>query len=55
MLIWQRQCRLPRLCNVYTLGMNYYYTPVCKYVNSVAHNESHFVTVRVFRLKIFCN
>ena len=26
MLIWQRQCRLPRLCYVYTRGMNYYMT-----------------------------
>ena len=24
MLIWQRQCRLPRLCYAYTRGMNYY-------------------------------
>ena len=30
MLIWQRQCRLLRLCYVYTRGMKYYYTPVCK-------------------------
>ena len=52
MLIWQRQCRLPRLCSVYTRGMNYY-IHVLRYVNRVAHNKSHRVTVRVFGLKTF--
>ena len=54
MLIWQRQCRLPRLCYVYTRGMNYYIN-VPRYVNRVARNKSHRVTVRVFGLKLFCN
>ena len=54
MLIWQRQCRLPRLCYVYTRGMNYY-IHVPRYVNRVARNKSHRVTVRVFGLKLFCN
>ena len=49
MLIWQRQCRLPRLCYVYTRGMNYY-IHVPRYVNRVARNKSHRVTVRVFGL-----
>ena len=54
MLIWQRQCRLPRLCYVYTRGMNYY-IHVPRYVNRVARNKSHRVTVRFFGLKLFCN
>ena len=49
MLIWQRQCRLPRLCYVYTRGMNYY-KHVPRYDNRVARNESHRVTVQVFGL-----
>ena len=54
MLIWQRHCRLPRLCYVYTRDMNYY-IHVPRYVNRVARNKSHRVTVRVFGLKLFCN
>ena len=54
MLIWQRQCRLPRLCYVYTRGINYY-IHVLRYKNRVARNKSHRVTVRVFGLKLFCN
>ena len=52
MLIWQRQCRLPRLCYVHTRGMNYY-IHVPRYVNRVARNKSHRVTVRVFGAKTF--
>ena len=48
MLIWQRQCRLPRLCYIYTLGMNYYIHTCTRYVNRVARNKSHRVTVRDF-------
>ena len=54
MLILQRQCHLPRLCYIYTRCMNYY-IHVPRFVNRVARNKFHRVTVRVFGLKLFCN